>query len=73
MINGVVIEQSHCHEDLSAGDITALEAKISKLCSRETIGIPHREAVESFGSAYEPLARIHMLWLVQPNKDVRYC
>ncbi|KAF7191008.1 hypothetical protein HII31_07632 [Pseudocercospora fuligena] len=59
--NGAVIEQSHRRANLSAADITALEAKISKLYSRDTTGMPVREVAPSFRSAYEPLARIHML------------
>lgn len=59
-INGFVIEQSHRHGPGTGNDIDELEARIGDLCSRQIS--PMHDGCNNFRTAYEPLARIHMLW-----------
>lgn len=66
MINGYVIEHSRCLLSPSPTDIVELESKISSLCSRLVVPVPVRPSCGGFRTTYEPLARVHMLWLVSP-------
>lgn len=59
-INGYVIERSNQSSGLSDNEINELEAKIGAL--RLARSAPPQPPCRSFRTAYEPIARIHMLW-----------
>lgn len=69
-INGYVIERSHLPSDLSDHEILDLETKIGAIrlgkSAKSTTLQPIRGSLRT---AYEPVARIHMLWYATPTND----
>lgn len=68
-MNGYVIEHSHRSEAPSEHQVLELETKIGRLCSQLTGPVAVRSSCGGFRTAYEPLARVHMLWYVPPHLE----
>ena len=62
MVNGYIIEHSNRFHTPSQNEVNKLEALISTLGSQQTTPMPMRSTCRGFRTAYEPLARVHMLW-----------
>jgi hypothetical protein len=60
--NGVLIDHSHQHPNPTQQQVLEIEAKISDVSARASKFGPDRPLVASFREAYEPLARVHMMW-----------
>lgn len=67
-INGYVIERSHLPSGLSDHEILDLETKIGAIrLATGTKSATSQPIRGSFRTAYEPIARIHMLWYAVPT------
>lgn len=64
-MNGFVMEHSHQRINQAENDISEVEARIGNLCSQQTGPVPMHPPRGNFRTAYEPLARVHMLWSVR--------